>query len=185
MNRATRRHGRRDPASVREDIGITVACREGHYGGRIREWSAVFNRVLRQQLDRLRHLVIAAGIRPNVGLAQRAGLTVERAIVVDDHMRSIDDATSTSSVSALSTAARCTGWWRLCGSRPTVLADHITDTDRTAAYHGSRTATKLKVAGVDVAAMGLKAPELPMTSSSSTPSPGTACTRPSSSETAS
>ena len=36
-------------------------------------------------------LVIAAGIRPNVGLAQRAGLTVERAIVVDDHMRSVDD----------------------------------------------------------------------------------------------
>ena len=36
-------------------------------------------------------LVIAAGIRPNVGLAQRSGLTVERAIVVDDHMRSIDD----------------------------------------------------------------------------------------------
>ena len=42
-----------------------------------------------------------------------------------------------------------------------VLADHLTGTDRTAAYHGSRTATKLKVAGVDVAAMGLKAPELP------------------------
>ncbi|HEX7826287.1 MAG TPA: FAD-dependent oxidoreductase, partial [Mycobacterium sp.] len=36
-------------------------------------------------------LVIAAGIRPNVGLAQRAGLTVERAIVTDDHMRSVDD----------------------------------------------------------------------------------------------
>ncbi len=36
-------------------------------------------------------MVMAAGIRPNVGLAVRAGLTVERAIVVDDHMRSIDD----------------------------------------------------------------------------------------------
>jgi nitrite reductase (NADH) large subunit len=32
---------------------------------------------------------------------------------------------------------------------------------KSAAYHGSRTATKLKVAGVDVAAMGLKAPEHP------------------------
>ena len=40
-----------------------------------------------------------------------------------------------------------------------VLADHITGTDPHAAYHGSRTATKLKVAGVDVASMGLKAPE--------------------------
>ena len=36
-------------------------------------------------------VVVSAGIRANVGLAQRAGLTVERAIVVDDHMRSIDD----------------------------------------------------------------------------------------------
>nr|WP_269205134.1 (2Fe-2S)-binding protein [Motilibacter aurantiacus] len=40
-----------------------------------------------------------------------------------------------------------------------VLADHLTGADPTAAYHGSRVATKLKVAGVDVAAMGLKEPE--------------------------
>ena len=36
-------------------------------------------------------LVIAAGIRPNAEIGFRAGLTVERAIVVDDHMRSVDD----------------------------------------------------------------------------------------------
>jgi nitrite reductase (NADH) large subunit len=41
----------------------------------------------------------------------------------------------------------------------TVLADHLTGTNPRAAYHGSRTATKLKVAGVDVAAMGVKSPE--------------------------
>ena len=40
-----------------------------------------------------------------------------------------------------------------------VLADHLTGADPDAAYHGSRTATKLKVAGVDVASMGLKGPE--------------------------
>ena len=40
-----------------------------------------------------------------------------------------------------------------------MLADHITGADPKAAYHGSRTATKLKVAGVDVASMGLKGPE--------------------------
>jgi nitrite reductase (NADH) large subunit len=42
-----------------------------------------------------------------------------------------------------------------------VLADHLTRTDTTAVYQGSRMATKLKVAGVDVASMGLKAPEHP------------------------
>ncbi len=40
-----------------------------------------------------------------------------------------------------------------------MLADHITGADPDAAYHGSRTATKLKVAGVDVASMGLQGPE--------------------------
>jgi nitrite reductase (NADH) large subunit len=106
-------------------------------------------------------LVIAAGIRPNVGLAQRSGLTVERAVVVDDHMRSVDD----DAVYVVGECAQHRGQvyglvaplWEQAG----VLADHITGTDKSAAYHGSRTATKLKVAGVDVASMGLKAPALP------------------------
>ena len=104
-------------------------------------------------------LVIAAGIRPNVGLAQRAGLTVERAIVVDDHMRSIDD-------DAIYVVGECAqhrgqvyGLVAPLWEQAAVLADHLTGTDRNAAYHGSRTATKLKVAGVDVASMGIKAPE--------------------------
>ncbi|WP_193047397.1 nitrite reductase large subunit NirB [Mycolicibacterium baixiangningiae] len=106
-------------------------------------------------------LVLAAGIRPNVGLAQRAGLTVERAIVVDDHMRSVDD----EHIYVVGECAQHRGqvyglvaplWEQAC-----VLADHLTGTDVAAAYHGSRTATKLKVAGVDVASMGLKGPELP------------------------
>lgn len=104
-------------------------------------------------------LVVAAGIRPNVGLAQRAGLTVERAIVVDDHMRSVDD----DDIHAVGECAQHRG--QVYGlvaplwEQATVLADYITGVNPRAAYHGSRMATKLKVAGVDVAAMGLKAPE--------------------------
>jgi nitrite reductase (NADH) large subunit len=104
-------------------------------------------------------VVLAAGIRPNVGLAQRAGLTVERAIVVDDQMRSIDD----DDIYVVGECAQHRGQvyglvaplWEQAG----VLADHLTGTNPRAAYHGSRTATKLKVAGVDVAAMGIKSPE--------------------------
>jgi nitrite reductase (NADH) large subunit len=40
-----------------------------------------------------------------------------------------------------------------------VLADHITGHDLASAYHGSRLVTKLKVAGVDVASMGVTRPE--------------------------
>jgi nitrite reductase [NAD(P)H] large subunit len=36
-------------------------------------------------------VVIAAGIKPNAEIGLRCGLTVERAIVVDNRMRSVDD----------------------------------------------------------------------------------------------
>jgi nitrite reductase (NADH) large subunit len=103
-------------------------------------------------------LVIAAGIRPNVGLAQRAGLTVERAIVVDDHMRSIDDDNIYVVGECAQHRGQVYGLVAPLWEQASVLADHLTETDKTAAYHGSRIATKLKVAGVDVAAIGVKAP---------------------------
>jgi nitrite reductase (NADH) large subunit len=104
-------------------------------------------------------LVVTAGIRANVDLALRAGLTVERGIVVDDQLRAVD----TADVYAVGECAQHRGevyglvapvW-----EQAVVLAEHLTGRDVTATYHGSRTATKLKVAGVDVAAMGLSGPE--------------------------
>jgi nitrite reductase (NADH) large subunit len=144
-----------------QDLGITVHLEKRttevrtHEDGRLS--GIVFSDGSSIDCDML---VMATGIRPNVGLAQWAGLTVERAIVVDDHLRSIDD-------DAVYVVGECAqhrgqvyGLVAPLWEQATVLADHLTGTDRTAAYHGSRTATKLKVAGVDVAAMGLKAPEL-------------------------
>ncbi len=104
-------------------------------------------------------LVVTAGIRPNVGLAQRAGLTVERAIVVDDHMRSIDDDNVYVVGECAQHRGQVYGLVAPLWDQAAVLADHLTGADSRAAYHGSRMATKLKVAGVDVASMGLKAPE--------------------------
>ena len=104
-------------------------------------------------------LVVAAGIRPNVGLAQRAGLAVERAIVVDDHMRSVDDDDIYAVGECAQHRGQVYGLVAPLWEQATVLADCITGVNPRAAYHGSRMATKLKVAGVDVAAMGLKAPE--------------------------
>ena len=104
-------------------------------------------------------VVMAAGIRPNVGLAQRAGLTVERAIVVDDQMRSVDDDDIYVVGECAQHRGQVYGLVAPLWEQTTVLADHLTGTNPRAAYHGSRTATKLKVAGVDVAAMGVKTPE--------------------------
>jgi len=106
-------------------------------------------------------LVVATGIRPNVGLAQRAGLTVERAIVVDDHMRSVDDDDVYVVGECAQHRGQVYGLVAPLWEQAAVLADHLTGANTVAAYHGSRTATKLKVAGVDVASMGLKGPELP------------------------
>ncbi|GAB2659967.1 NADPH-nitrite reductase [Gordonia jinhuaensis] len=104
-------------------------------------------------------LVLSTGIRPNVGLAQAAGLTVERAIVTDDHMRSIDDDDIYVVGECAQHRGQVYGLVAPLWEQAKVLADHLTGTDPAAEYHGSRTSTKLKVAGVDVAQMGLKKPE--------------------------
>jgi nitrite reductase (NADH) large subunit len=104
-------------------------------------------------------VVMAAGIRPNVGLAVRAGLTVERAVVVDDQMRSIDDDDIYAVGECAQHRGQVYGLVAPLWEQTIVLAEHLTGTNPRAAYHGSRTATKLKVAGVDVAAMGVKSPE--------------------------
>lgn len=104
-------------------------------------------------------VVVAAGIRPNVSLAQVSGLAVERGIVVDDQMRAIDGDDIYVVGECAQHRGQVYGLVAPLWEQAAVLAAHLTGADPDAAYHGSRTATKLKVAGVDVAAMGLKAPE--------------------------
>jgi nitrite reductase (NADH) large subunit len=103
-------------------------------------------------------LVVAAGVRPHTDVAVRSGIEVERAVLVDDRM-----ATDVPDVYAIGECAQHRGTvyglvapaWE----HATVLADLLTGTNPDAAYTGSRTATKLKVAGVDVAVMGVSTPE--------------------------
>ena len=104
-------------------------------------------------------VVVTAGIRPNVGLAVVSGLTVERAIVVDDQMRSVDDPDIYVVGECAQHRGQVYGLVAPLWEQTEVLADHLTGADPDAAYHGSRNATKLKVAGVDVAQMGIKTPE--------------------------
>jgi len=104
-------------------------------------------------------LVVAAGIRPNAEIGVRAGLTVERAIVVDNHMRAVDDM----HIYAVGECAQHRGvvyglvapLW----DQGKVFADHVTGRNLQAAYHGSKLATKLKVMGVELASMGITEPK--------------------------
>ncbi len=106
-------------------------------------------------------VVVTAGIRPNVGLAVVSGLETQRGIVVDDQLRSVDDDDIYAVGECVQHRGEVYGLVGPLWEQAVVLADHITGADPAAAYHGSRLATKLKVAGVDVAAMGLKEPERP------------------------
>jgi nitrite reductase (NADH) large subunit len=104
-------------------------------------------------------VVVAAGIRANADLAACSGLTVERGIVVDDQMRALDEPDIYAVGECVQHRGAVYGLVAPLWEQARVLADHITGADRSAAYHGSRTATKLKVAGVDVASMGVVQPE--------------------------
>lgn len=104
-------------------------------------------------------VVVAAGIRANVDVAQTSGFTVERAIVVDDDMRTVDDPNVWAVGECVQHRGEVYGLVAPLWEQAVVLADQITGRDPSAAYHGSRPSTKLKVAGVDVAAMGLQGPE--------------------------
>jgi nitrite reductase (NADH) large subunit len=104
-------------------------------------------------------VVVAAGIRPNVDVALTSGFTVERAIVVDDQLRTVDDDDVYAVGECVQHRGEVYGLVAPLWEQATVLADQITGADPTAAYLGSRRATKLKVAGVEVASMGLTEPE--------------------------
>ena len=96
-------------------------------------------------------VIFAAGIRPNVALAQAAGLAVNRGIVINDVMQ-----TSVSGIFALGECAEhrgiCYGLVEPAYEQARVLAQHLAG--RSAAYQGSVVATNLKVSGVSVFSAG-------------------------------
>jgi nitrite reductase (NADH) large subunit len=96
-------------------------------------------------------VVFAAGIRPNTALARDAGLTVNRGVVVDDHLQ-----TSAPGIFAIGECAEhrgvCYGLVEPAYEQARVLARHLSGRD--AAYRGSVVATNLKVSGVSVFSAG-------------------------------
>ena len=106
-------------------------------------------------------VVVAAGIRPNVEVAQRAGLAVERAIVVDNHMRSVDDDRVFVVGECAQHRGQVYGLVAPLWDQAKVFADHVTRRNTASAYHGSKLATKLKVMGVELASMGITEPQHP------------------------
>ena len=97
-------------------------------------------------------VVIAAGIRPNVGLAEQAGLEVKRGIVVNDYME-----TSHPDIFAVGECVQhngvCYGLVAPLIEQGKVLAATITG-NKGPKYEGSVQAAKLKIMGLDVFSAG-------------------------------
>jgi len=104
-------------------------------------------------------VVISAGIVANAELGRECGLTVERAIVTDDQMRSLDDPDIYVVGECAQHRGKVYGLVAPLWEQAQTLADHITGKNPAAAYRGSKLATKLKVMGVELASMGLTEPE--------------------------
>jgi nitrite reductase (NADH) large subunit len=102
-------------------------------------------------------VVLACGIRPRVEAAQTSGVPVKSGIVVNDLL-----ATSVPGVFAVGECAEHDGKvygvvppiWEQCE----VLADILSGANPQARYRGSKVYTRLKVAGVEVASMGVVEP---------------------------
>ena len=103
-------------------------------------------------------VVIAAGIKPNSELASRAGLSVERGIVVDNQLRSPDDPNIYALGECVQHRGQVYGLVAPIWEQAKVLADHITGHKADSAYLGSKISTRLKVMGVEVASMGITEP---------------------------
>jgi nitrite reductase (NADH) large subunit len=97
-------------------------------------------------------LVVAAGIRPNVTLGEKAGLEIKRGIVVNDHME-----TSNPHIFAVGECVQhngiCYGLVAPLLDQGKVLAATITG-NKGPKYEGTVLASKLKIMGVDVFSAG-------------------------------
>jgi len=98
-------------------------------------------------------LVVSCGIRPNSEIARDCGLPVERAILVDDQLRTEDPR-----VFAVGECAQHRGMvYGLVAplyEQAQVAADVLTAVSPNSLYLGSKLATKLKVMGVELTSMG-------------------------------
>lgn len=98
-------------------------------------------------------LVLSCGVRPDTALAADAGLAVERGVVVDDRMR-----TSDRRISAIGDCAQhdgvLTGLVAPAWAQARVVAEVLAGADRLARYRPRPVVTRLKAAGIDLAAMG-------------------------------
>jgi NADPH-dependent 2,4-dienoyl-CoA reductase/sulfur reductase-like enzyme/ferredoxin len=95
--------------------------------------------------------LVAAGIAPTVGLAERTGLDVARGVLVDDRMRTSDERIFAAGDLA-EWHGSIQGLWPVAVEQAEVAAENAVGGSRT--YAGTLPITMLKVVGVDLLSIG-------------------------------
>ncbi|WP_328528452.1 FAD-dependent oxidoreductase [Nocardioides sp. NBC_00368] len=97
-------------------------------------------------------VVLTAGGRPRANLARRAELTVNRGIVVDDQLRSVDDPDVYAIGDCAEHNATTTGFVSPAWEQAGVLAEVLAGNQ--AAYEGHRVVARLRATDLDVCVLG-------------------------------
>ena len=103
-------------------------------------------------------LVISAGIRPNIDLARMAGLNIRRGILVNDDLSCRNDRDIYAIGECAEHRSKTYGLVAPLWDQARTLAERLTVEKSTSTYTGSKTSTKLKVMGVELAVAGDKEP---------------------------
>ena len=99
-------------------------------------------------------VVVSAGIRPNVDMAKLSGLNTRRGILVNDDLSCRNDPNIYAIGECIEHRSVTYGLVAPAWEQATILAGRLTMTDPHVRYEGSRTSTKLKVMGVELAVAG-------------------------------
>ena len=130
------------------EIGAHTAALLGNDAGRVRAVQFKDGREIPADL-----VVMAAGIRPNTALAERAGLLVNRGIVVTDTMQTVTDPRIYSVGECAAHRGIAYGLVAPLFEQGKVCATHLAEFG-VGRYTGSQTSTKLKVTGIDLFSAG-------------------------------
>jgi NAD(P)H-nitrite reductase large subunit len=95
--------------------------------------------------------LVTAGIRPNIALAESAGLVVRRGVVVDEHMRTSDPRIFAAGDVA-DYSDRVMGLWPAATDQAQVAARNLFGIN--SSYTGFMPPTRLKIAGIDLLSAG-------------------------------
>jgi assimilatory nitrate reductase electron transfer subunit len=134
-------------------LGIRVAT--GHGAATIEADGDAVSAVVLDDGSRLpcELLVLCCGVRPRTALAAAAGLRVDRGVVVDDHLRSVDDPRVRAIGECAEHRGIVHGLVAPCWEQAAVAAGLVAGRGGPG-YSGSRVVTRLKAAGLELATMG-------------------------------